>query len=94
MITKLSQIVDEARQRGARRLAVACAADAHTLEAVAAAAAEGIVSPILYGNSDTIIDICNREGIDASGWEIINEKTIVPPFVWLWQPYLPGRPMF
>ena len=74
MITKLSQIVDEARQRGARRLAVACAADAHTLEAVAAAASEGIVSPILYGNSDTIIDICNREGIDASGWEIINEK--------------------
>lgn len=74
VITKLCQIVDEARRKGARRLAVACAADAHTLEAVAAAAAEGIVSPILFGDSALIREICTREGINVEGWEIVNEK--------------------
>ena len=74
MITKLVDIVAEARRRGPRRLAVACAADAHTLEAVAAAAAEEIVSPVLYGDSAAIAAIASAEGIDISGWTVIDVK--------------------
>lgn len=72
MITRLEQLVSEARNRGPRRLAVACAADAHTLEAVAAAAAEGIVEPVLFGDAKAIADICAASGIDASGWTVVD----------------------
>lgn len=72
MITRLSQIVEEARRRGRRRLAVACAQDAHTLEAVNAAYKEDIVDPILYGDKKKILEICEATGIDASGFTVIN----------------------
>lgn len=74
MITRLEELVTEARRRGPRRLAVACAADAHTLEAVAAAAVEGIVSPMLFGDAEAIAGIAAAEGIDVSGWETVDVK--------------------
>lgn len=73
MITKLSEIVDEARKFGTRRLAVACAADGHTLRAVADAANQGLVSPILFGYSQDIIEIAAAEGIDLKDMAIENE---------------------
>ncbi len=72
MITRLSQILEEARLRGRKRLAVACAQDSHTLTAVAAAYSEGIVDPVLYGDKARILEICSAEGIDASGFTIID----------------------
>lgn len=72
MITRLEQLVSEARNRGSRRLAVACAADAHTLEAVAAAAAEGIVEPVLFGDGKAIAAICAANGIEVSGWTVVD----------------------
>lgn len=72
MITRLEELVIEARRKGASRLAVACAADAHTLEAVAAAAAEGIVEPILFGDAKLIAEICAAEGIDAASWTVVD----------------------
>lgn len=72
MITRLEELVIEARRKGASRLAVACAADAHTLEAVAAAAAEGIVEPILFGDGKLIAEICAAEGIDAASWTVVD----------------------
>ncbi|MBO4978042.1 MAG: phosphate butyryltransferase [Muribaculaceae bacterium] len=75
MITRLSQIVEEARRRGRRRLAVACGNDAHTLSAVAAAVAEGIVTPVIYGNKALITEICSREGIDMADFSIIDEPS-------------------
>ena len=74
MITRLDDLVIEARRRGATRLAVACAADAHTLEAVAAAAAESIVEPVLFGDGRLIADICASVGIDASAWTVVDVK--------------------
>ena len=42
----LSEIVEEARKKGKKRLAVAYGQDAHTLAAVYAAYKEGLVEPI------------------------------------------------
>lgn len=75
MITRLSEIVEEARRRGRKRLAVACGNDAHTLEAVAAAVAEGIVTPIIYGDKALITATCAENGIDSSDFSIINETS-------------------
>lgn len=74
MITKLTEIVAEARRRGARRLAVACAADSHTLLAVDHACREGLVVPTLFGDKALIVEICNGEGIDCSQFTIVDEK--------------------
>ena len=45
MIQHLTEIVEEARKRGKKRLAVAYGQDSHTLEAVYEAYKEGIVEP-------------------------------------------------
>lgn len=54
MITQLTQIVEEARRRGRRRLAVAYGADSHTLEAVVSACRENIVNAIVFGPENDI----------------------------------------
>lgn len=77
MITKLSQIVDQARQRGRRRLAVACGQDAHTLKAVSDAYNQGLVTPIIYGDRQGILSICKQENIDASEFTIVDEPSDV-----------------
>lgn len=74
MITQLEDLVNEARRRGPRRMAVAAAAELHTLESVAAATAEGIVTPILFGDRQGIEQISRDNGIDISGWEIVDVK--------------------
>ena len=74
MLTHLEHLVEEARRRGPRRLAVAYGQDAHTLHAVADAAAAGIVTPVIYGDKDTVEGVCASEGIDASRLEIIDVK--------------------
>lgn len=75
MITRLAEIVEEARRRGPRRLAVAFAQDAHTLHAVYNAWKEGLVNPILFGARDEIVRICTEENVDPSIFEIVNETS-------------------
>ena len=48
MITKLSQIVEEAQKKGRKRLAVAYGQDSHTLSAVYDAYKEGLVEPTQF----------------------------------------------
>lgn len=73
MITKLTQIVEEAAKRGPRRLAVACAADAHTLDAVNNAYLKGIISPILFGDRQKIEDICRSMSIKTENFVIVDD---------------------
>ena len=54
MITKLTEIVEAARQKGRKRLAVAYGQDSHTIEAVYDAYKEGLVEPTLYGDKEVI----------------------------------------
>ena len=54
MIQHLTEIVEEARKRGKKRLAVAYGQDSHTIEAVYEACKEGLVEPTLYGEKAVI----------------------------------------
>ena len=77
MITKLSQIVEEAQKKGRKRLAVAYGQDSHTLSAVYDAYKEGLVEPTLYGDKQVIEEVCGAEGIDCSIFKIVDEKSDV-----------------
>lgn len=77
MITTLTQIVDEARARGAKRIAVAYGQDPHTIRAVYQAYTEGLVLPTLFGDEQVILDNCAAEGIDPKCFTIVNEPVDV-----------------
>lgn len=77
MITKLDQLVDLARTRGKKRIAVAYAEDAHTLEAVNNASKLGIVDAILVGNRQNITKVAKECGIDLSQFIIQEEQSDV-----------------
>lgn len=77
MITRLREIVDEARRLGRRRLAVAYGNDSHTLRAVSEAHAEGLVEPTVFGDRDVILATCSEEGIDPAIFTIVDEKSDV-----------------
>ncbi len=71
MITKLSQLVEKARQRGRKRLVVAFAQDLHTLEAVDNAIREGLIEATLIGSPAAIREVCEGAGIDYGQFTII-----------------------
>jgi len=77
MITQLHQIVDEARSRGRKRLAVAYGNDEHTQRAEADAYAEGLVEPTVFGDKALIQSVCKEEGIDPGIFAIVDEKNDV-----------------
>ncbi len=77
VIEHLDQIVEEARKRGRRRLAVAYGQDSHTLEAVYNAYKEGLVEPTLFGDKAVIEKICQDEGLDVCAFKIIDESSDV-----------------
>ena len=70
----LSEIVEEARRRGKKRLAVAYGQDTHTIEAVYEAYKENLVEAILYGDRMVITEACHSLNIDPSVFNIIDEK--------------------
>ena len=73
MIQHLTEIVEEARKRGKKRLAVAYGQDSHTLEAVYEAYKEGLVEPTLFGDKEVIKQVCQENGIDINAFNIVNE---------------------
>ncbi len=75
VIEHLSQIVEEARKRGKKRLAVAYGQDSHTLEAVYAAYLEGLVEPKIFGDKSVIEKICEAENIDINAFNIVDESS-------------------
>ncbi len=76
-IEHLTQIVEEARKNGKKRLAVAYGQDSHTIEAVYAAYQEGLVAPTLYGDKSVIEQVCADMEIDINAFKIIDEKSDV-----------------
>ncbi len=77
MIQHLSELVTAARNLGKKRLAVAFGQDEHTLHAVYEAVKEGLVDPIIYGDRETIMEVCRESGIDASVFNIVDEYSDV-----------------
>ena len=77
MITRLEQLVEAARSKGRRRLAVAYGNDEHTLRAVYEARQKGLVEPTVFGDKASILEICRKEGFDASAFNIVDEPVDV-----------------
>jgi len=72
-ITKLEQMFDLLKSKPKKRIAVAFANDAHTIEAVYAAVEKGIVDATLTGDEAAIKKICQEHHMDAGKLEILNE---------------------
>jgi len=74
MIQKLAEIVEMAKTKRQRKIAVAAAADYDVLEALKNAGKNGIVEPILVGIKPKIEKICQEIDYDISKYEIIHEE--------------------
>lgn len=72
-INKLDQMITALQGKAKKRLVAAYANDAHTIEAVSAAADLGIIDPILVGDESIIKQQCEKEDIDAGKFTIIHE---------------------
>lgn len=69
-LKKLEQLIEIAKSKKTRRLAVAAAADKHVLQAVRDASKEGIVIPVLVGDKAKIEEISSEIGFDIASCEI------------------------
>ena len=75
MIHKLSELVERAKSKPKRKIAVAAAEDAAVLKSLKAGIKEGIGIPILIGNKVEIDRIAQSIGFDLSDIQIIhNDK--------------------
>ena len=67
MFTKLSELIDAAKMKTTRRVAVAAAADEPVLMALQEAMKLKIVIPILVGNIEEIRKIAAKINFDLTG---------------------------
>lgn len=70
----LSELIDIAKNKETRRIAVAAAGDKAVLEAIKVATVDGIVQPILVGNKEKIEQIALEIGFDLQNIRIIDES--------------------
>ncbi len=73
-LTKLNEILERARTRDSRRLAVAAAGELNVLQAVLRASAENLIKPILVGDTSKILEISNRNQLSLEDIPLIEEK--------------------
>lgn len=74
MIESFIDLIEVAKRRGEKGIAVAAAEDKQVLEAIKAAIGFGIIHPILIGDRSKITEISQRIKLDLSNIEIIDEK--------------------
>ncbi len=72
-ITKLEQLFDLLKSKTQKRIVVAFANDAHTIEAAYAAAQKEIVTVLMTGDQENIKKICAEHSIDVSKFQIHHE---------------------
>ena len=77
MIKHLNEIVEAARKKGKKRLAVAYGQDSHTMEAVYNAWKEGLVEPTLFGDQAVIEQVCKEHNLDIKAFNIVHEPNDV-----------------
>ena len=74
MITSVSDVFAELiAQKVCKKLVVAWAVDAHTIEACAEASRMGFVNVTLVGDEEPIKNICAERNIDVAQFEILHE---------------------
>lgn len=74
ILKSLDDVLNIAKSKPARRIAVAAAEDEHALAAVRDALSHGIIAPVFTGNTEKIRAIAGDIGLDIKGIEIIDEK--------------------
>ncbi|MEA4848373.1 MAG: phosphate butyryltransferase [Clostridiaceae bacterium] len=74
MIKNFKEMIEAAKAKGPKTLAVAVAQDADVLSAVNAAKKLGIAEAILIGDKEGIVKASEKCGIDISTYEIIDIK--------------------
>jgi phosphate butyryltransferase len=72
-LNDLRQLVEGSPRK---KLVLAAAQDQHSLGAVMRAWKENLVEPILVGNRDTIISICEANHYDLDGLRIVHEPNV------------------
>ena len=76
-INRLEDLLEVVRSKGKKKLVVAYAQDAHTLEAVNDAVEHGIVEATLIGDPAVIREVCERKGLDYGKFAVIAETSDV-----------------
>ena len=76
MSRTFDKILDTAKAQGMKTVAVAVAQDEPVLEAIRDAKKKGIANAILVGDKEKIIFIAKNIGMDATEFEIIDEKDV------------------
>ena len=71
------EVVKFARERGPKKISVACCQDKEVLLAVEMARKEGIANAILVGDMAKTEPIAKELGIDLSNYELINKEDLV-----------------
>ncbi len=71
MITKLDEIVEQARHYGPKRVAVAAAANALVLRSIKQAEELGLITPLLVGHRDEIL-----AEAEAVGYQVSDDKIV------------------
>lgn len=74
MIKHLTDLVEVAKNRRTRKIAVAAAADQDVLEAIMNARKEGIIEPIFVGNEENIHAIAKKIKFDIRDIELIHKE--------------------
>lgn len=72
MIRSMQELTQAAKSKAPLLMAVACAEDAAVLEAVRLACENEIITPLLIGNKDKILEEAKKANVDVSNWEIID----------------------
>ena len=71
-IRKLSEIAPFLKEKGVlKKVAVACAEDMNTMEAVGQAAKEGLIEPVLYGRADLMEQAAREAGVATGSFDVI-----------------------
>lgn len=74
MAKSFDDLIQLAKRKGKKKVAVACSHDHEVILAVQQAVAEDIIEPILIGDRDKILSIAEELKFDCSSFEVIDEK--------------------
>ncbi|NBG89566.1 phosphate butyryltransferase [Isachenkonia alkalipeptolytica] len=77
MIRNFDEVLEIARKRGPKKVALACAEDVDALKAINEAKKTGIVEAILVGDEEKIKANAKAENIDITQYEIVHEGDMV-----------------
>ncbi len=77
MIRNFDELMEYAKKRGPKKVALACAEDVDALKAIDEAKKAGIVEAILVGDEAKIKANAEKENIDIRKYEILHEEDMV-----------------